>query len=275
MAEAHANGRADRVRRSRQRRAGAAVPDRLVLQPGALGEGRRQASGRGACSASTGGARTIGSGVPASSASPRWSRMHSRGRGGGVETFVPCAASHSDGSRSSCGGAWANACRSSFTRTGCWRCRRRGTWKSSSSSTPPWPEARDTLFRIWAAGVDTPEIRQVLGVMASVTGRRCGVAPVARSSLVSAARMPVRRVRATRAARSHPPRVRAAARSRVPRAATALRRRARLVHGAEARRDDALRDAREPPRRSRTRSSHLSPNEVTFASRSSEAASAD
>ena len=29
-----------------------------------------------------------------------------------------------------------------------------------------WPEARDTLFRIWAAGVDTPDVRGVLGVMA-------------------------------------------------------------------------------------------------------------
>lgn len=28
-----------------------------------------------------------------------------------------------------------------------------------------WPVARDTLFTIWAAGVDTPEIRRVLGVM--------------------------------------------------------------------------------------------------------------
>jgi pimeloyl-ACP methyl ester carboxylesterase len=29
-----------------------------------------------------------------------------------------------------------------------------------------WPEGRDTLFRIWAAGVDTPAISSVLGVMA-------------------------------------------------------------------------------------------------------------
>ena len=29
-----------------------------------------------------------------------------------------------------------------------------------------WPLARDTLFKIWAAGVDTPEIRRVLAVMA-------------------------------------------------------------------------------------------------------------
>lgn len=29
-----------------------------------------------------------------------------------------------------------------------------------------WADARDTLFAIWAAGVDTPEIRSVLGVMA-------------------------------------------------------------------------------------------------------------
>lgn len=29
-----------------------------------------------------------------------------------------------------------------------------------------WAEARDTLFTIWAAGVDTPEVREVIGVMA-------------------------------------------------------------------------------------------------------------
>ena len=29
-----------------------------------------------------------------------------------------------------------------------------------------WAEARDTLFTIWAAGVDAPEIREVIGVMA-------------------------------------------------------------------------------------------------------------
>jgi pimeloyl-ACP methyl ester carboxylesterase len=28
-----------------------------------------------------------------------------------------------------------------------------------------WAEARDTLFRIWAAGVDTPDIREVIAVM--------------------------------------------------------------------------------------------------------------
>ena len=85
----------------------------------------------------------------------------------GVETFVPCAASHS---------GWVAI-----------ELRRRlgervsklfhADWMLAVPSTrymevikqldsDAWPEARDTLFGIWAAGVDTPEIRQVLGVMA-------------------------------------------------------------------------------------------------------------
>jgi pimeloyl-ACP methyl ester carboxylesterase len=35
---------------------------------------------------------------------------------------------------------------------------------------PEWPEARDLLFTIWAAGVGTPEIRRVLDVMAEQDG---------------------------------------------------------------------------------------------------------
>ncbi|MGH3111140.1 MAG: alpha/beta hydrolase [Gaiellaceae bacterium] len=85
----------------------------------------------------------------------------------GVETFVPCAASHS---------GWVAI-----------ELRRRlgervpalfhADWMLAVPSTrymevigqldsEEWPEARDTLFAIWGAGVDTPEIRRVLGVMA-------------------------------------------------------------------------------------------------------------
>jgi pimeloyl-ACP methyl ester carboxylesterase len=85
----------------------------------------------------------------------------------GAETFVPCAASHS---------GWVAI-----------ELRRRlgervprlvhADWMLAVPSdrymevirqldSDEWPEARDTLFRIWAAGVDTPEIRRVLGVMA-------------------------------------------------------------------------------------------------------------
>jgi pimeloyl-ACP methyl ester carboxylesterase len=85
----------------------------------------------------------------------------------GVETFVPCAASHS---------GWVAL-----------ELRRRvgervprlfhADWMLTVPSerylevirqldSEEWPQARDTLFTIWAAGVDTPEIRRVLGVMA-------------------------------------------------------------------------------------------------------------
>lgn len=85
----------------------------------------------------------------------------------GVETFVPCAASHS---------GWVAI-----------EIRRRlgervpglfhADWMLAVPSTrymeviaqldsEEWPEARDTLFTIWAAGVDTPEVRRVLAVMA-------------------------------------------------------------------------------------------------------------
>jgi pimeloyl-ACP methyl ester carboxylesterase len=84
----------------------------------------------------------------------------------GVETFVPCAASHS---------GWVAL-----------ELRRRlgervprlfhADWMLAVPSEPylevirqldsdEWPQARDTLFTIWAAGVDTPEIRRVLDVM--------------------------------------------------------------------------------------------------------------
>jgi pimeloyl-ACP methyl ester carboxylesterase len=84
----------------------------------------------------------------------------------GVETFVPCAASHS---------GWVAL-----------ELRRRlgervpklvhADWMLAVPSerymdvirqldSPNWEEARDTLFRIWAAGVDTPDIREVLAVM--------------------------------------------------------------------------------------------------------------
>lgn len=84
----------------------------------------------------------------------------------GVETFVPCAASHS---------GWVAL-----------ELRRRlgervpklvhADWMLAVPSerymdvirqldSPSWEEARDTLFRIWAAGVDTPDIREVLAVM--------------------------------------------------------------------------------------------------------------
>jgi pimeloyl-ACP methyl ester carboxylesterase len=84
----------------------------------------------------------------------------------GVETVVPCAASHS---------GWVAI-----------ELRRRlgervpklfhADWMLVEPSarymdvirqldSDEWPEARDTLFRIWSAGVDTPEIRRVLGVM--------------------------------------------------------------------------------------------------------------
>jgi pimeloyl-ACP methyl ester carboxylesterase len=84
----------------------------------------------------------------------------------GVETFVPCAASHS---------GWVAL-----------ELRRRlgeqvtrlfhADWMLAVPSerymevirqldSDEWPQARDTLFTIWAAGVDTPEIRRVLGVM--------------------------------------------------------------------------------------------------------------
>jgi pimeloyl-ACP methyl ester carboxylesterase len=85
----------------------------------------------------------------------------------GVETFVPCAASHS---------GWVAL-----------ELRRRlgervpkllhADWMLTVPSprymdvigqldSDEWRDARDTLFAIWAAGVDTPEIRSVLGVMA-------------------------------------------------------------------------------------------------------------
>lgn len=84
----------------------------------------------------------------------------------GVERFVPCAASHS---------GWVAI-----------ELRRRlgdrvpalvhADWMLAVPSdrymdvihqldSDEWPQARDTLFRIWAAGVDTPEIREVLDVM--------------------------------------------------------------------------------------------------------------
>jgi pimeloyl-ACP methyl ester carboxylesterase len=84
----------------------------------------------------------------------------------GVETFVPCAASHS---------GWVAL-----------ELRRRlgdrvpglvhADWMLAVPSerymdvirqldSREWETARDTLFRIWAAGVDTPEIRDVLDVM--------------------------------------------------------------------------------------------------------------
>jgi pimeloyl-ACP methyl ester carboxylesterase len=84
----------------------------------------------------------------------------------GVETVVPCAASHS---------GWVAI-----------ELRRRlgervprlvhADWMLAVPSarymevirqldSDEWPLARDTLFTIWAAGVDTPEIRHVLGVM--------------------------------------------------------------------------------------------------------------
>lgn len=85
----------------------------------------------------------------------------------GVETFVPCAASHSGwvaielrrrlGERvpKLVHADWMLAVPSS---------RYMEVIKQLDSDA--WPEARDTLFGIWAAGVDTPEIRRVLGVMA-------------------------------------------------------------------------------------------------------------
>jgi pimeloyl-ACP methyl ester carboxylesterase len=84
----------------------------------------------------------------------------------GVETFVPCAASHS---------GWVAI-----------ELRRRlgdrvprlvhADWMLAVPSdrymevirqldSDEWAQARDTLFTIWAAGVDTPEIRSVLDVM--------------------------------------------------------------------------------------------------------------
>jgi pimeloyl-ACP methyl ester carboxylesterase len=84
----------------------------------------------------------------------------------GVESFVPCAASHS---------GWVAL-----------ELRRRlgervprlvhVDWMLAVPSerymdvirqldSPEWETARDTLFRIWAAGVDTPDIRAVIGVM--------------------------------------------------------------------------------------------------------------
>jgi pimeloyl-ACP methyl ester carboxylesterase len=84
----------------------------------------------------------------------------------GVETVIPCAASHS---------GWVAI-----------ELRRRlgkrvprlfhADWMLAVPSarymevirqldSEEWPEARDTLFTIWAAGVDTPEIRRVLEVM--------------------------------------------------------------------------------------------------------------
>jgi pimeloyl-ACP methyl ester carboxylesterase len=84
----------------------------------------------------------------------------------GVDTFVPCAASHS---------GWVAL-----------ELRRRlgervpklfhADWMLAVPSarymevirqldSDEWSEARDTLFGIWAAGVDTPDIRRVLAVM--------------------------------------------------------------------------------------------------------------
>lgn len=84
----------------------------------------------------------------------------------GVETFVPCAASHS---------GWVAI-----------ELRRRlgervpklvhADWMLAVPSarymevirqldSDGWRDARDTLFRIWAAGVDTPDVRRVLAVM--------------------------------------------------------------------------------------------------------------
>ncbi len=85
----------------------------------------------------------------------------------GIDRFVPCAASHS---------GWVAI-----------ELRRRlgdrvpalvhADWMLTVPSarymdviaqldSDEWATARDTLFRIWAAGVDTPDVREVLGVMA-------------------------------------------------------------------------------------------------------------
>ena len=84
----------------------------------------------------------------------------------GVERFVPCAASHSGwvalelrrrlGDRVPClvHADWMLAVPSE-----------RYLEVIAQLDSDEWPEARDTLFRIWAAGVDTPEIREVIAVM--------------------------------------------------------------------------------------------------------------
>ena len=84
----------------------------------------------------------------------------------GVDTFVPCAASHSGwialelrrmlGERvpGLVHADWMLAVPSE-----------RYMEVIRQLDSPDWEEARDTLFRIWAAGVDTADIRQVLGVM--------------------------------------------------------------------------------------------------------------
>jgi pimeloyl-ACP methyl ester carboxylesterase len=85
----------------------------------------------------------------------------------GVETIVPCAASHS---------GWVAI--ELRRRLGARVARLfHADWMLAVPSeryldvirqldSDEWPHARDTLFTIWAAGVDTPEIRRVLGVMA-------------------------------------------------------------------------------------------------------------
>jgi pimeloyl-ACP methyl ester carboxylesterase len=85
----------------------------------------------------------------------------------GVETIVPCAASHS---------GWVAI--ELRRRLGARVARLfHADWMLAVPSeryldvirqldSDEWPQARDTLFTIWAAGVDTPEIRRVLGVMA-------------------------------------------------------------------------------------------------------------
>ena len=171
MAEARASGLRIEYDDRGQRRAGAALSDRAGARAGSAG--RRSP--------------TIDARAPARAelrlARPR--RLGSPSPGDfGVEEMVEDALAVIEasgardascrarprtraGSRSSCGGASASACPALV----------HADWMLAVPSarymevirqldSEEWPVARDTLFGIWAAGVDTPEIRQVLGVMA-------------------------------------------------------------------------------------------------------------
>ena len=84
----------------------------------------------------------------------------------GVETVVPCAASHSGWVAIELRRRLGDRVPKLFHAD--WmviRPSERYMDVIRQLDSDGWAEARDTLFRIWAAGVDTPEIRRLLSVM--------------------------------------------------------------------------------------------------------------
>ena len=214
-----------------------ALPDRLVLEPGAL---RPRSS---PCSPVTGArSRSTGAGTAIRSATSPISALEEMVRDAlavlettGIEQSSPSPRRTPAGWRSSCDAGLARNASPQIVHMD-WMVvepsdRYMGLLRKLQAEVT-WAEARDTLFTIWRAGIEHPTIDEAIDVMA---GRppRCGCAPVGKSRPAyargSGSPFAAYSRAGPRAPRAAP--VRAAAGSGLPRRAARFRADAPLVPG--------------------------------------------